>query len=888
MGEGAPSCRSAGLGGASTDVLTASARRRRTYGGIPPHRTGEPVAGPRPTLDPDPGGGAAEGVSMPEKGPENAVQEATIDRLRAEVEGQRRAMRTRAVIEQAKGILVERLACSPEQAFEHLTRLSQDANRKLVDLAADLVGSVAPPEADAHPQAAGEPPPVVGPPTAPRSRGRRVTDHAPVPAAPGQRGLSAGGFAARYHLAASALSAAESPDELAALLMETALAPLGVSALAVTRLEPDGALRLVASHGVPAHQLSQWQRIPPQMSLPLTDAARRGATVWVHGRGEFSRRYPDLTGQDLVPGDTVCALPLRTGEQLIGAIKLGWPGTCTPTADVRRHLSALARLCAGELLRVLALGPEGGGAPFPAGEPWFQAVLDALLDPVLILHAVRAGDGAATDGPVTEGPVTDGTVTDLRVVHANAATVDLAGRTGAALTGRLLSELYPGMVASGTFRQLIDVAVGREPYLGAAEQFVEVVGGAVHGSSMTLRATPFLDGVLVSWRAHDEQERREAQLAQAQRLAGLGTWQWRVADDRFDCSPEVFRLLGLPRPARPGHLTAAEAESAIAPGDRQAVRRVARRLLDGERAAALEFRIVRPDGVGRGVRAMAETVPGPTPGSPVLAVRGVVQDVTAWWRTEEALVDARSRLAEQVRRTADEHRAVLALQHALMDVPGGPPTPGLEVAARYLPAESEAKVGGDWYDALNLPDGTVLIVVGDVSGHGLRAAAGMAQLRDALRGMAFTGAEPAQLLERLNQMLCHLGGGFIATAVCGLLDPVNRTLTWARAGHLPPLLVHDGTARHLELLPGPILGAVPRGVYRSTVLRLDPEDLVLLFTDGLIERRGEDLALGLDRLARAVEDYRVPGLDGCLDHVLRRLKAPNPSDDTCVVALRLS
>ncbi|MCX5208511.1 SpoIIE family protein phosphatase [Kitasatospora sp. NBC_00240] len=814
---------------------------------------------------------------MPETGPESALQ-ATIDRLRAEVEGQRRAMRTRAVIEQAKGILVERLGCSPDQAFEHLTRLSQDANRKLVDLAADLVGSVAPPEADERPPAADEPPAVVGPPTAPRARVRRVEDHVLVPAPPGRGDPSAGEFAARYHVAASALSSAESPDELAALLMETALAPLGVGALAVTRLEPDGALRLVASNGVPAHQLSQWQRIPPQMSLPLTDAARRGATVWVHGRGEFTRRYPDLTGQDLVPGDTVCALPLRTGEQLIGAIKLGWPGTCTPTAHLRRHLSALARLCAGELLRVLALSPEGGGAPFPAGEPWFQAVLDALLDPVLILHAVRGADGTATGG----------TVTDLRVVHANAATVDLAGRTGAALTGRLLGELYPGMVASGTVRQLIEVAVTREPYLGAAEQFVEVVGGAVHGSTMTLRATPFLDGVLVSWRTHDEQERRETQLVQAQRLAGLGTWQWRVADDRFDCSPEVFRLLGLPRPARRGCLTAAEAESAVAPGDRQAVRRAARQLLDGERAAALEFRIVRPDGVGRRVRAMAEAVPGPIPGSPVLAVRGVVQDVTAWRRTEEALVATRSRLAEQVRRTADEHRAVLALQHALMDAAAGPPTPGLEVAARYLPAETEAKIGGDWYDALTLPDGTVLIVVGDVSGHGLRAAAGMAQVRDALRGMAFTGAEPARLLERLNQMLCHLGGGFIATAVCGLLDPAARTLTWARAGHLPPLLAHEGAARYLELLPGPVLGAVPHGVYRSTVLRLEPQDLVLLFTDGLIERRGEDLALGLDRLARAVEDYRVPGIDGCLDHVLRRLKAPNPRDDTCVVGLRLN
>ena len=101
-------------------------------------------------------------------------------------------------------------------------------------------------------------------------------------------------------------------------------------------------------------------------------------------------------------------------------------------------------------------------------------------------------------------------------------------------------------------------------------------------------------------------------------------------------------------------------------------------------------------------------------------------------------------------------------------------------------------------------------------------------------------------------------------------------------------MVHDGAARYLDLLPGPLLGAVPGGVYRSTVLRLEPQDVVLMFTDGLVERRGEPLDAGLDRLVTAVEEYQVPGIAGCLDHVLRRLKAPNPSDDTCVIGVRLS
>ncbi|MBP0450632.1 SpoIIE family protein phosphatase [Kitasatospora sp. RG8] len=796
---------------------------------------------------------------MSEPQGESTRLRATIDRLRGEVEGQRRAMRTRAVIEQAKGILIERFSCTTDEAFSHLVQLSQDSNRRVVDIAADLLATVAPPDTDEDGPVAGLPQP------APVGR-------APAAAGPRAGGRSvAGDFAARYHLAASALGSAEAPDELAALLTEAALAPLGVGAVALTLLEPDGALRLVASHGVPAHQLSQWQRIPPSMSLPMTDAVRSGTIVWAR-RSEFAARYPDLKGEDLVPGETVCALPLRTGERLIGAMKLGWPGDFHADRPAERYLSALGRLCAAQLLRVLNPSKEEAGAPLPTGEPWFRAVLDALLDPVLILNAVRE---------------TEGKVTDLRVEHANAATIDLAGRTGQDITGRLLSELYPGMVSSGTFQHLLDVAATGVPYQGEAEQYVEVVGGAVHGSTMTLHATPFLDGVLVSWRIHDEQELREHQLAQAQRLAGIGTWQWGVSAGHLDCSPEVFRLLGRPERATLGTLGLAEAEAAVAPADRAAVHLLAERLLAGHASATLEFRIVRGDGVTRTVRAIAESVPGQRDGE-LLAVRGVVQDISAWRRTERALTDTRAQLAEQVRQTAVEHRAVRALQHALMDVPGGPPPSNLEVAAHYLPAESDGRVGGDWYDALTLPDDTVLIAVGDVSGHGLRAAAGMAQLRDALRGMAFTGAQPDQMLQRLNEMLCHLGNEFIATAVCGRLDPEHRTLTWARAGHLPPLLVHDGAARYLDQPPGMLLGAHPGAVYRSTVLDLEPDDVVLLFTDGLVERRGESLDRGLERLLTAAAEYKVPNLRGHLDHILRRLKAPNPQDDTCIIGLQLT
>ncbi|MEV7175156.1 SpoIIE family protein phosphatase [Kitasatospora sp. NPDC093679] len=814
-----------------------------------------PAAPPAP--EPDNGAGADE----------RSVLQATVDRLRAEVEGLQTAMRTRAVIEQAKGMLAEREGGTPDQAFDRLVQLSQDTNRKLVEIAAEVVGVAAPiedrtagPDRPGPVAAGAEPVEPPGPTPGPGP-------DAPEPAADG---LPARGLAARYHLAAAALASAGTTEDLARLLHDTALAPLGVTAAVLALLEPDGALRLVGSHGVSARRLSQWQRIPPMTALPLTEAAQSGAPVWVATRKDFAARYPDVPGEDLVPGRTVCALPLRTGGRVIGAMKLGWAEEYRPDPDTERYLAAVAALCAAELERVGAGGTAGPGRAAPVAEPWFRAVLDALLDPVLILGAVRD---------------TGGGVTDLRVEHANAATVDLAGRTPGDMVGRRLTELYPGMVASGTFGRLLEVAATGVPYEGGAERFEEVVGGAVRASAMTLHATPFLDGVLVSWHAHDERDRRETQLAQAQRLARLGTWSWEPGSTRLTCSPEVPRLLGLPDDGS-GGIGLAQALAAVAPGDREEVRSAAAGLLAGAADTTLEFRVGR-EAEARSLRVLATAVPG-LDRSAAVAVRGVVQDVTGRRRAEQALAGTRTRLAEQRRRADTEHRAVVALQRALMDAPAGPRTPGLRTAARYLPAGRGNKVGGDWWDVLALPDGTVLVVVGDVSGHGLPAAAGMANLRHALRGLAYTGAPPEELLARLNRMLCHERGNYTATAVCGRLDPAARTLDWARAGHLPPVVTRGGgEARLLEMPDGMLLGAVPGARYRPARLRLEPGDTLLLYTDGLVERRGGDLGQGVHRLVEALRDYRADDIEGCLDHVLRRLGAPNPLDDTCLVGLRL-
>lgn len=141
---------------------------------------------------------------------------------------------------------------------------------------------------------------------------------------------------------------------------------------------------------------------------------------------------------------------------------------------------------------------------------------------------------------------------------------------------------------------------------------------------------------------------------------------------------------------------------------------------------------------------------------------------------------------------------------------------------RYRPAESEALVGGDWYDAVVLPSQHILLCVGDIAGHGIDAATGMVVLRNALRGLAMTGAGPAQLLSWLNNVAHHLTDQVTATAVCALYDLATRTLRWARAGHLHPVLVRTDQVSALPLTGGLLLGPLPEVVYEEDEVQLQP------------------------------------------------------------------
>jgi serine phosphatase RsbU (regulator of sigma subunit) len=205
---------------------------------------------------------------------------------------------------------------------------------------------------------------------------------------------------------------------------------------------------------------------------------------------------------------------------------------------------------------------------------------------------------------------------------------------------------------------------------------------------------------------------------------------------------------------------------------------------------------------------------------------------------------------------------------------------GLRFAARYLPASGG--VCGDWYETEVLPDGRVLVGIGDASGHGLTAAATMARVRHAARGLAVAGIGPGRMLEHLSHLLTGSGEDDIATAVYGIIDPRLGAGTWANAGHPPPILLDPaGDATTLLLPPGPPIGSGDV-FHTETTWSLPASARLILYTDGLFERRGEDPAVGIGRLIELITGMVSASEDEIAEAVIKNRSG---ADDACVLVI---
>jgi serine phosphatase RsbU (regulator of sigma subunit) len=283
--------------------------------------------------------------------------------------------------------------------------------------------------------------------------------------------------------------------------------------------------------------------------------------------------------------------------------------------------------------------------------------------------------------------------------------------------------------------------------------------------------------------------------------------------------------------------------------------------------------------------ALAGAVPQVLPWA--IATGGVLLTLLAVLATERLIRrrDAAAQLTEKVTDLYMEQRSVAeTLQHALLPQ-AIPAIPGVDIAVRYRAAADQADIGGDWYDVVPLDQDRFVFVVGDVSGHDVRAAAVMASLHYACRAYALEGHPPAVILARLRCMLDLARDGHLATVLCGLVEVTAHRVTLASAGHLPPLVADGTDARYAPVRPAAPIGMPERSVPEPAVVTVPARGVLIAYTDGLIERRHEMLDVGMKRLADAATQ-RASSVDDLLDNIITGLTGDGPSDDVAVIGLK--
>ncbi|MEV6836589.1 SpoIIE family protein phosphatase [Streptomyces sp. NPDC051133] len=372
-------------------------------------------------------------------------------------------------------------------------------------------------------------------------------------------------------------------------------------------------------------------------------------------------------------------------------------------------------------------------------------------------------------------------------------------------------------------------------------------------------------------------------------LSRVGSAEWHLLTDEATWSGELYQILGRD-PAEPA-LTLDELPSLVLDEDRpRLTAMVTDCLVDGKPIDG-EFRVVRPDATVRTVHMMGEPVLGADGGT--ASMWAVLRDVSELRRHRRTVRETRDSLQRHRREERTEQRIAVELQEAVL-----PPWRGslrlphqgpraLDLAAHQLPAATATLIGGGWYDALELSHGETLLSVGDLTGHGVSVASGMATLLGAVRGMAMAGAHPGPLLAMLNRLLDATVQPALGSAVCCRYRPETRTLVWAQAGHPAPLLYRDGTGCVLTAPDGVLLGATSGAVYGQAEVTLEPGDLLLLHTDGLVP--GHTGSAAVDRLLDLAPRFGAARTaQDCVRTVAEEFGATERADEACVLVARVT
>lgn len=659
-------------------------------------------------------------------------------------------------------------------------------------------------------------------------------------------------------------------------------------------------LEMAVMAGLPRAFAAPWERLGLSAPIPVADAARERRLVWVGGEEDMARHYPRIAVVLPYPF-ALAALPVATDRATYGAIFVTWPGTRPAELSdwERDHLTAACDRLALRLERAVEEGhpirPEPDLlAPAPA------ATVAGTLGTVEAARMVaRLPYGLCA--------------LDLRgrITFANAATAELLGLPVSGLLGTQLwasvpwlnDPVYEDRYRAALFSQQVTSFVALRPpadWLSfrlypstnglslrisraravAREGRAELEHGDTGTPLVTISQVLSLAGALTqAVGVQDVVQLVADEIAPSvgsQALVILGSQGGRlhVLGHRGYPDPHVVeRFDGMPLTEQtPGAHALTSGVPAFFDSRRQLEHLYPAQAATPDSMAAWAYLPLIASGrpVGTCVLAYADPHPFPADERAVLtSLSGLIAQALERAR----LYDAKHQLAHGL-------QAAL-LPHSL------PSLPGIEAAARYLPATRGMEIGGDFYDLVPT-SGEAAAVIGDVQGHNVTAAGLMGQIRTAVRAYTTVGQSPGEVMRSTNRLLIDLGSELFASCIYLRLDPAHGRAVMARAGHPPPLLRKpDGNVRVLDLAGGPLLGIDVVAAYPTTDVVLAPGSLLVLYTDGLIESPGVDIEDALAGLAERLTEVGDRPLDELADSLVQHSgTAQQRVDDVALLLLR--
>ncbi|GIH08551.1 transcription antitermination regulator [Rhizocola hellebori] len=746
---------------------------------------------------------------------------ARVRRLEEEVAGLRRAMRARGLIEQAKGMLAERLGCDPEAAFQVLSAQSQHTNTPLTSVAADIVG-VAPPAEPvytAEPGHAGpEPVRLTDPMNAPQLRA--VVE-------PGEWHGSLPRHQARgLRLTMAALDAAGNLDELVHALALTDLHEEKDTAAAIFVVEVDGGLRLLAAVGWPPQIVSAWRRVPPSINSTVGSAVRMGRPVVTDGAP------PD----DYVwigPGTARMVFPLATDGRVVGALMFAWPDG-RKLGELTRHCLSLAAVEAGRAASRLwpAFTADSAGSSIDLG--WVRSILDGITGDAHLLLPLRDAQGRVAD-----------------------FVVEAASRSAAegdpGMLGRRLLDSAPQLAVDGIFDAYVEVLANG------------VIWEGVHGG-IKRRAIPVGGAVLASWEPADPDG--ADRLTRLEAMGGFGWAEWDLDGGETTWSVGMSRIFGRVNKAP----VAFDALIKLVEESHTARMEAFQAELLAGRDSVVELRLT-PACSSRWVRLFCEA---PKSSGHSKLVQMLAQDVSERYAREERLRSVQSQAAAGRLRLASEQELTVRLAQTLYPRPrveaGGPRA---RVLGQHWHPSSGPLLRADFCEAVQLPGGRIVAVIGDVFSTGTLAAATAVRLIRPVIALARAELSLKRILDVMNAELRQDRDPSLASLLVTVLEPSTGDFAWASAGHLPPILLRENTSRQLSGAAGPLLGLTETGYVQKRV-RLQPGDTVVCYTDGLVDQAAEH------PLAQLQEELSQTHREGGVEALLSA-ELPRPNVEACLL-----